>query len=390
MPRTAFIVGAGFSYPGGIPVQAGLLERVRDLGIMDAPQAVVEQYLQAQATALDFIAAISRSDVVPPLEDAFTLLDQTIASRGFSLGYTWREATVIRERLQRALLVVLHSSCSDVQQREFYRDAATYFLARATGSHSERASVLSLNWDSVLEDAVFSVVRSSGAEGSLDIDFGCDTEALAVPSAHSPSLTQAARGVGNLELLKLHGSINWLHCPNCQALYSGAGVREWSWDLYFGESPCPRCSPVRPEGDSRSAAHLEPLMITPTFLKVLDSIHIQSTWQRAYHALARVQEVVFLGYSLPLADFHLRTLLRRALSRDIHVTAVLMPADDCAAGTPSSIRAHFAASRYRDFFGEAVTIDTRGVEPFLRDAFASTPQGPPSESLRSRAAGPSE
>src|SRR5436305_13840892 len=122
MPRTVYIAGAGFSYPAGIPVQAGLLQRVRELRICDAPAAVAERFVETQTTALDFITTISRSDAVPPLEDAFTILDQTIATRGFFLGYSWQELVVVRERLQRALLVVLHQACSSISAPDFYRD----------------------------------------------------------------------------------------------------------------------------------------------------------------------------------------------------------------------------------------------------------------------------
>ena len=217
MPRTVYIVGAGLSYPAGVPVQAGLLQRVRDLGVLDAPAPVVDAFFNAQATALDFIASISRSASTPPLEDAFTLLDQTIATRGFCLGYTWQELVVIREQLQRALLVVLHDACHTVQKPDFYGDIVAYMLAREVSADiGDRASVLSLNWDSVIEDAAFALIRALGAEGIFDVNFGCDTCALTSPSAHSPSLTQAARGVRSLEVLKLHGSINWLLCPNCR------------------------------------------------------------------------------------------------------------------------------------------------------------------------------
>lgn len=384
MPRTVYIVGAGFSYPGGIPVQAGLLERIQDLGIMDAPRSVADQYFEAQSIALDFIKAISRSSVVPPLEDAFTLLDQTIATRGFCLGYTWQELVVVRERLQQALLVVLHSACSSLQKPEFYEDVATYLLARATGDVGDRASVLSLNWDSVIEDATYRVVRSLTAEGALDVNFGCGTQPLSDPSAHSPSMTQDARGVGNLELLKLHGSINWLLCPNCQALFSGAGISESAWDLYFGGASCLSCTPTLPVNAARPAPRLQPFLITPTFLKVMDSIHIQTTWQRAYYALARADEIVFLGYSLPLADFHVRALLRRALPSTVAVTAVLTAADEITPDTPAAALGHLAATRYRDFFGPAVTIVTRGAEAYFLDILAANPRERSLDALRAR------
>jgi hypothetical protein len=371
MPRTVYIIGAGFSYPAGIPIQAGLLERVRDLGVLNAPAAAVDSFFEAQATSLDFITAISRSKVAPPLEDAFTLLDQTIATRGFCLGYTWHQLVEVREQLQRALVVVLHDACRAVRKPDFYRDVVTHLLARGVDvDETNRASVLSLNWDSVIEDAAFDVIRVLAAEGIFDVNFGCDTAALTSPSAHSPSLTQTARGVRNLNVLKLHGSINWLRCPNCQTLYSSAGIIDPLWDWFFGKTSCPNCTSTT---IATAAAPLQPFLITPTFLKVFDSSHIQTTWQRAHHELALADEVVFVGYSLPIADFHLRALLRRAVRTDARITAVLTPSDCSTTATPASAKPHLAATRYEEFFGSPLTIHDGGVEGYFAEVFASLP-----------------
>jgi len=372
MPRTVYIIGAGFSYPAGIPVQAGLLERVRDLGVLDAPEAAVDAFFEAQATSLEFISTISRSSSAPPLEDAFTLLDQTIATRGYCLGYTWHKLVEVREHLQRALVVVLHDACRAVQKGAFYRDIVTHLLERAVQTDStNHASVLSLNWDSVIEDAAFGVIRGLGAEGVFDVNFGCDTSALTATSAHSPSLTQAARGVRSLNVLKLHGSINWLLCPNCQTLYSTAGIVDPLWDWYFGNTSCPNCTTMMTA--ALTPAPLQPFLITPTFLKVFDSSHIQATWQRAHHELATADEVVFIGYSLPIADFHLRALLRRAVRPDAQITAVLTPNDCCSAATPASAKPLLAATRYEGFFGPAITIYDSGVEGYFGEVFDTAP-----------------
>jgi NAD-dependent SIR2 family protein deacetylase len=381
MPRTVYIAGAGFSYPAGVPVQAGLLARVQELGVLDAPALVSEAFFEAQTTALDFITTISRSDTIPPLEDAFTLLDQTIATRGFCLGYSWQEAVVVRERLQRALLVVLHAACANVQNASFYGHVASNVLSRATSDDvTDSAAVLTLNWDSVFEDALFTSIRAVGGEKRLDVNFGCDTTALAQPSAHSPSVTQEARGVRSADVLKLHGSINWLLCPNCQALFSGAGNADPLWERYFGETSCEACTPVAAGG--KVSAPLQPFLITPTFLKVFDNAHIQQTWQRAHRLLSKADEVVFLGYSLPVADFHLRTLLRKSVRRGARITAVLTENDKPDASIPPGARANFASTRYEEFFGISVSIDRRGVQGYFADILAAAPPDETDAKLR--------
>lgn len=369
MPRTVYILGAGFSYPAKIPVQAALLDRVRELGIMDAPANVIDTFLEAQSVSLDFIRALSRSAAAPPLEDAFTLLDHTISSRGYALGYTWQQLVVVRERLQQALLFVIHSAAEHAEKKLFYRNVASHVLARAVGPAENTAAVLSLNWDPLVEDSAFAVIRDVAGIGRMDVNFGCDTLPLRSPSAHSPSLTQDARRLVNVAALKLHGSANWLICPNCTALFTGAGVEASPWDLYFGDVNCPACG-VAPGAPEIGTAPLQPFLVTPSFLKVFDNVHIQATWQRAYHLLARADELVFAGYSMPVSDFHFRALLRRSVRRAVRVTAVLTSSDEFESSMPAATRGHFAATRYREFFGD-VTLDTRGVEGFFAEIFAS-------------------
>jgi hypothetical protein len=112
------------------------------------------------------------------------------------------------------------------------------------------------------------------------------------------------------------------------------------------------------ESDSSSPPHLEPYIITPTYAKVFDQPHIQTTWHNAYVELREATRVVFIGYSLPEAGYHFRTLLRRAIRQTTEVEVILYKTDDPPGfdedyGAPASLQANttFAIDRYRRLFG---------------------------------------
>jgi hypothetical protein len=56
---------------------------------------------------------------------------------------------------------------------------------------------------------------------------------------------------------------------------------------------------------------LAPIIIPPTFFKVLSNFHLQQVWRAAEGILMEAKRVVFCGYSLPDADMHVRYLLKR-------------------------------------------------------------------------------
>jgi hypothetical protein len=104
------------------------------------------------------------------------------------------------------------------------------------------------------------------------------------------------------KIMKLHGSINWLYCPNCSRLY----VHRYKNIGINYADVCPHC-PVNED----QKILLEEMILTPTMLKELQNHHLGLTWQHAFMELNQADKVVFIGYSLPLADFELRYFWHR-------------------------------------------------------------------------------
>lgn len=373
--KTVFVFGAGFSAAAQFPLQTAILPRIREfqVDLLTSPRHTIDVFEPARKELLEFLERVFPAGSNPPLEDVFTLLDQAIAHRDSCGGYPWTKLVQIRESLSRAILFVFHQAGESLtdESRNAYRSIASYLigLRAEAGQEGDPFSIVSLNWDYLLDDMIFECIDQAGLDTKVDIDYCCYTNPMG-SSQHIPSLLQKTKGLFNIKILKLHGSANWLRCPNCNRLFTGVGAKEEVWDSYVLPHVCRYCTPGVPEeGGGDLTPLLEPFVISPTFVKVFDNPHIQMIWHNAYVDLAEAARLIFVGYSLPEADYHVRTLLRRAVRRDADVIAVLRKEDEPPADVEERLRNLYAAVRYSTFFGASrVHIDAGGVEAFFKGA----------------------
>jgi len=372
--KTVYILGAGFSRCAGFPLQAEILQRADRLGMMDAPLEMFKSFLMHYDRWREFRNRTFPIRQTPTLEEVFTLLDETVSGHGFCSGYSFDKLEKVTEALRRVILFVFHVAGEKVSGRSagFYRSVAAHLLDRrgAAGQGADPLSVICLNWDCLLEKAIYWCIGQANALKRADIDYCCYTTPLTDTCPHTPSLLQKAKGLFNFKIMKLHGSANWLLCPNCNRLYTGVGGPERVWEQYVQPQACPSCQRLlsrETDLKTEDLPQLEPFFITPTFVKIFDNPHIQMTWHNAYVNLGEATEIVFIGYSLPLADYHFRTLLRRAVRPEASITVVLTLNDKVKSNTPRHLRPYFAETRYREFFGsERVMFDFGGMEAYFR------------------------
>lgn len=361
--KTVYILGAGFSNDAGFPLQGQILQTIfsYDLNILSGDNRdeflrISEIFLPAITRVKNFLTKIYPPNTIPPLEDCFTLLDQTISERGHCAGYSWKDLEDVRASLNWVILFVFHERIKHMQAKaaEFYRRiAAHWILERVDGGiEKDRLSIISLNWDSLVEESVYWCIENVKALGKIDIDYCCYTTPLGSSCPHTSSILQKAKGIFNIKLLKLHGSSNWKRCPNCSRLYTGVGSKDNIWDLYALPRSCRYCL-RRPAAEEthENVANLESFFISPTYLKTFNNSHIQSIWHNAYVELAEADRIVFIGYSLPEADYYLRSLIKRAVQADAEIHVVLLDRDRPRQQTPKNLRSFFAATRYEQFFG---------------------------------------
>ena len=340
MARRVFVLGAGFSKAANFPLQAEILSLVTDsvsiggADILAEPDAPTEEFLQQRQQLIEFVACTFRGGE-QRLEDVFTLLDQAIAEHSTVAGYGVVELMRIRDTWVRAILFCLHK-CSEqhlAQPASIYVRFASWLIRQRlkAGIDGDPFSIICLNWDSLLEDSLFHVIRKVNAVGRIDVDYCVYTTPLDADPAicpHVPSPKQRASGIYNIKILKLHGSATWLRCPNSGLVYTGLGMTTPASTLYVSPRSSPFMTSYPNIPPPAAEVPLEPYIITPTYSKVFDLPHIRTTWHNAFIEFREANEVIFIGYSLPDADYHFRGLLLRAIRPTTRIRVFLGPRSD--------------------------------------------------------------
>jgi hypothetical protein len=382
MGKTVYILGAGFSKPAGFPKQGelltGLINRLTDLSGDQFMPLEITSSISEFLTRCGFMRE-GRLVFTVTLEDLFTLLDQTISDRNSFVGFSWVELIKIRDSLIRGVLGLLHSCAHkhlSSEEQRFKLLVANLIIkrinARTEDPNEDPFSIISLNWDSLIEDSLYWVLHQTGGirgrKGIADIDYCVYTTPLP-NSPHTASTKQKALGIYNIKLLKMHGSATWLRCPCSNLIYTGLGMTEPAYDIYIKPVFSPFIKEHLDQRERQSPALLEPYIITPTFAKVFDLPHIQTTWHNAFIELREADEVVFIGYSLPDADYHFRALLRRAIRSTTKIEVILhesdKPPNNMELADPRTV---YPAQRYNQVFREDQLIfNYDGVEGFGRN-----------------------
>ena len=186
-------------------------------------------------------------------------------------------------------------------KRELTAFVTFQLLHKSEGLHCERLmavfcalkptdSLISFNWDTIAD---FTLQR---------LDTPIYQTYLDLMTVDMPRLRDYSnRGV----FLKLHGSLNWLVCPNPKCPLHGKArlAVEGKRLLRLLEMhKCPNC------GNERC----EPFIIPPTSNKVIrPETILHKLWLIARQKLASCRRIVFVGYSFPTTDFYSEWLFRQ-------------------------------------------------------------------------------
>jgi hypothetical protein len=217
---------------------------------------------------------------------------------------------------------------------------------------------ISLNYDVLLDSVLFKIAEKHRGKDAK-VSYCCDIQ----------TDTYRSRRTSFGQLLKLHGSLNWLYCPCCRRLDIATSecaeqavactilhdlVIQNSLDDHYQKrlKECPECTtPMRA------------VMITPTRAKDYRNPHIQTVWYEAERALRRAEHVCFVGYSLPDDDLEVIDLLRRGLG---HVTPSCITVVEYDESHPA-IGKHPVGKRYQSMFGDRIEWHTGGFEGWLNE-----------------------
>lgn len=242
--------------------------------------------------------ALIISNMNVDLEDIFTIFDKSLKDNENWGEYTYIELDILRHALLRLFTYYFGKRIS-----KFSTSKSKIYDGFVNFCKNNNVMIITTNWDTIVE-MLF------------------DKNSI---SYHTNLLKTNQNG---LQICKLHGSMNWFKC-NCCGEYQLVDYKNIALHLLDDDKP-ERCETCCNEALTNQVV-LQPEIITPTMLKILNNKLFREIWADAATALADAEKIIFVGYSLPLADFEIRYLLRKHIKRDAIIEVVLSKKDQPSA-----------------------------------------------------------
>lgn len=362
MNKTVYILGAGFSIEAGAPAQNQIIKN-----IFDHKNLFSADIFNKFTDFLKNTLCINEDNFTNiRLEDIFSPLDKCIIENNDFRNLSLEQAKKIRD-----IIIYLIGKTFNEILKEVNVQYINTFAKHITDLASIRidnyknndpVSVLSLNWDIILDNAINKYIKqyyninpnNNYDECKAVIDYCCYVSSHVFGDfSIMPGLEMLGKGGFNVKLLKLHGSYNWLQCPNCQRIFIEFGEKI-GVTQYNHQTPCRHCN------SNYLGNHiLQSNLIMPTFLKNLSNPQYRIIWQNAGIEISEASKIIFIGYSLPYADFEIRNLLSRMVRKNAKIEVVTK-------GHKNSHAFKELKTNYSSFFGDReIMFHNKGAKDYI-------------------------
>ncbi|HJP17736.1 MAG TPA: SIR2 family protein [Nitrospinota bacterium] len=297
--ETVFIFGAGASYPDGVPLQSGIIPAIFNEGDPQLKKSSASKRIKS------FLKSnFPCKDIFSTLEEVFGFIDYFLVNN-ISLSKEWNVQTLHSTKSD--LTKIIHYLISKKTKRS---DNFRTFWS-VINKHNKNIGVITTNYDTLIDDA-FDKIYSECL-----IDYCIDFINYRHPDAGIPfwwwidptKPTEMFNDVTptRIKLVKIHGSLNWKYCDCCGQVGltpwdHGINLKTNSYDSFIGKelSDCPF--------DNNK---LSSLIQVPTHLKTNNNYIFNKLYDEALYLICNAKSLVFIGYSFPEADVHIRALIKR-------------------------------------------------------------------------------
>lgn len=356
--KTVYVLGAGFSIEAGAPSQEKIVSKIFEIHERE-PIFFGEKKIAKFKSFLQNTLNISENyQKTIPLEDIFTPLDSCIANnisfRNVDVEGLKKSRQLVFELIGLTLQYILQYSNKE------YIDIFSKYLVQESKkrlqSKQDFISIISTNWDILLDNSIYNEISNQGDLGV--VDYCCYISSYdKLDNTVKPGLEILGNGGFNTKLLKLHGSLNWLQCPKCQRIYVKFN-QKIAMNPFYGINK-PRCRHCDENFYKTKAHNLQANLIMPTFLKDLSNPQYKIIWQNAGIELSEAKKIIFIGYSLPQADFEMRQLLSRMVDSRTEIEVV----DYKDEHHPE--RFNLLLKNYEQFFGRKIKSYNLGTSNYI-------------------------
>jgi NAD-dependent SIR2 family protein deacetylase len=309
-----FVFGAGASHPDGVPLQRHILPMIlndEDIANSDIGKIVV-QFIK------DNFAFDATTNDYPHLESLFLFIDHFI-QQNESLNKTYTNEAIhkIKEYLIKLIHFIVNKE-TNVKKNTYNK------FWNAVERHSNNISIITLNYDTLLEEAFSPLFKRVGY---LDYSFHLmnydKLDELKYFNfwidPRKPINTEESNNPVPFKLIKLHGSLNWKYCNCCNQTLLTPWDREidlnkgkLTWYSQKSQTSYEYVCPL-------DGTNFETLILTPSFAKNLNRQVITQLLSEAGREIRVAKKIVFIGYSLSNADVHVRALFKKHLQKETEV-----------------------------------------------------------------------
>jgi hypothetical protein len=305
MSKTVFILGAGASHSHSnkefplindifkVAKQLNVTSYILDFNKLNPDYECVEEYIREK-----FNKSIFNINQKLNIEDILTNLEIDIEKTKSN------NLQIVRDRI---ITIILNTFFILTHKSDYYKKNGEYFLF--FDRLRDNDTIITYNWDLLLdnilgrEKTVSSIKNIGKVEDDIQkkqylrmlMDLSAYRD-LSWDRTSAPYKKYHSEGY----YLKLHGSIDWLYCPNEDCgLYSKVFPEKIIIGEY--EYKCYECS-----------SKMKYLIIPPVLNKNYSSFpFIKKLWNIALEELQSADELVIWGYRLPPTDFYNRWLFRQ-------------------------------------------------------------------------------
>ena len=354
MPGTVVFLGAGATKSCGGPLTSEILPNIlqpKQPADVAAPNPagrvnLIETFLTAQF----HVTRASLQEHYPGLPLLMSLIDTALDRRqALHPDWSYSRMSELRQAVEFAIFDQLEERLMKAPTNNHWE------LFKRLYVDPDVPRVISTNYDVIADTAMMYLSEQRTPESGRFPDYRCQIS--------SDFYRNESQRFGTL--LKLHGSLNWLHCRSCGRLEIGASqsrrylkvlgkmLGQTLESAYSPDgAPCPVCK-----------TKLQPLLITPTHLKNYRNPHIAQVWYEAEQLLRDASRVIFVGYSLPDDDVELVYLLKRSLAHlpDSQITVIEYHEPNPIIGLGD----HPVGRRYRTLFGDGVDWHAGGLTAWV-------------------------
>jgi len=290
-------LGAGASASEGAPVQGALFKeyfRLYKDGEIPYTNSEINTRLVKFFNAFFGINVNQRkveNISFPSFEEILGILELSINRQESFRDYSFSPAKPliqqIREDLIFLIAIVLDKKLETTPQ---YHEILVNRLKKE--KRLSKTCFISLNYDILIDNALIKLFPEYHVDYGVEFtNFERKIESVKYWERPDPKKS--------IFLLKLHGSLNWLYCPTCISL-TLTPLEKRVAKLVFEPQYCDMCG-----------GEMIPIIIPPTFFKVMSNFFLQKIWRKAESVLTRARRIFFCGYSFPDADVHIKYLLKR-------------------------------------------------------------------------------